>query len=1314
RVARRLPRIRLDGGIRSFLRHWKQSGNSDYEGEDSVASSSSSSNHSNYTNNNYSSKTLSRLTALREEGHFVTDYLPQNHYGVSQYGTVYRGASVAGYRNPSYYPPSKPPYSPVPMDSHHYFTMRPGRYVVNDDVPPLRQSSNRALSSTNINAMSASVPVYQEGPGLALADDGYSAPQKLANFLTKPFRSNPLKRTKSVSKLERKRLAIHDDLARDPDENTFGRGDYMRRSGYGREPPSTLRSSRSHESLLSYSAATHMIDLASDTRLHPVHPSVLDVPNCFRVANTYYACRTPLERAKWMDNLRRTMNPLRDRQRRTENGLQLWVLEAKGIPAKRRYFCELCLDKTLYARTSAKPRGDSCFWGEHFDFSMLPRTDDICVNLYREADPKKKKDRSTLVGFVHIKVDQIIARHPIERWYTVTSTADGLSTTSKLSSALSKNNEAHDVPSIRIKARWQTVDILPRAAYADLLHFVIHSYLPLCVQLEPILGVKAKEDLSTSLVRILHEQGRARGFLVDLVLSEVDLLDNDHLMFRGNSLATKAMEAYMKLVAEDYLSSTLGEFVKNVLEADENCEVDPLKMPGVSASSLEKNRATLMRCVETAWGKIINSTHMLPVELREVFADLRSRLEESKRGELSNNLISSSIFLRYLCPAILSPSLFNLVTEYPSGKAARSLTLIAKTLQTLANFTRFGGKEHYMEFMNSFVEHEWQHMEDFLNKISRRSSVRNTTEVIIDLGKELSLLHSYLEETWTNEVSDKASSLDGRVSDLSDILSDISLIRRRGDQSMDMNTSTLSASSDYDNSAYRPSHRLGGHNENLPAYRATPPTGHAHLGQSPTTPTSGHRGPAPHLNTADDYVLPTAFHEDNGARGGVPAHRRLPRSSHQSTSSSSSSSPGMAYHPRAPVGGMNTIRNNATTAGPSGSSPSIAGHSTSSSSGDHSSRTSLKSALMLSSSSGMGERDEETDSDDDGHGMRRPARKPKRRSVNGSTLMGGASSSGVSHTEGRTCGSQAGTVDRSFDRFERGGAYGSTESSASMMPSNTLSSGYGSHNHSSYSSSSSSPVDRSLPPPYPSQPPALSFSNRLYDGANGATTVSVGGCSALPSTINNNSSAPLPRGAEYRYNQPLYAVPPEMGAGSKSSLPRTNPRVSRPTSVREREQREQLRRENSLPMHTPSSSSILKPTLIDIMDPPSSSSPLLPSLDRSPPSLSSATSTSSEGGILSQGVHTVTIDDVDDHDDGVDVRSEDNNTSSHMQMKQQEMIEAQRAEIARLIKENAELKRAQGKKKETTKFVDSGASEDSYDSLSSLERDARLKGVTEC
>lgn len=63
-----------------------------------------------------------------------------------------------------------------------------------------------------------------------------------------------------------------------------------------------------------------------------------------------------------------------------------------------RYFCELCLDKTLFARTSSKQKAELCFWGEHFDFTSLPQVNVINVHLYREGERKKKKDKSFLVG----------------------------------------------------------------------------------------------------------------------------------------------------------------------------------------------------------------------------------------------------------------------------------------------------------------------------------------------------------------------------------------------------------------------------------------------------------------------------------------------------------------------------------------------------------------------------------------------------------------------------------------------------------------------------------------------------------------------------------------------------------------------------------------------------------------------------------------------------------------------------------------------------------------------------------------------------
>ncbi|XP_058461787.1 ras GTPase-activating protein raskol isoform X3 [Malaya genurostris] len=541
---------------------------------------------------------------------------------------------------------------------------------------------------------------------------------RFTNFFSKrSFRSNPLKRTKSVTKLERSKR---------------GQGG--------------LRGSRSHESLLSNHAVMSTIDLSCIGAIGvvPVHASVLGRRHCFQVrggprGERYYSCGSRQERDLWIYSLRKSIAPNAENTRRTDNSLKMWVYEAKALPPKKKYFCEINLDKTLYGRTSVKLRSELLFWGEYFDFPDVPDINVITVNVYREGEKKKKRDKHALVGSVKIPIHEVTSRTFSEDWYTIIA---------EKHDSISKNSSKEPMPTLRIKCRFQSIDILPIGVYQEFLEYLKENYKKVCEILEPVIGVKAKEDIGQALVLLMHAQGMAAAFLTDVVALDLLRVGDQRLTFRGNSLATKSMEAFLKLTGEQYLQDTLSAPISEIISSDRDCEVDPLKATG----SLSRQQQALRNAVKTAWTSIVDSGKNFPVQLRDCFSTFRERLQLLDREDMADNLISASIFLRFLCPAILSPSLFNITNELPSARATRNLTLVAKTLQTLANFTRFQGKENFMEFLNDFLEQEAPRMKQFLHSISTRPENPMQESILdwagyIDQGKQLSILHTLLAES---------------------------------------------------------------------------------------------------------------------------------------------------------------------------------------------------------------------------------------------------------------------------------------------------------------------------------------------------------------------------------------------------------------------------------------------------------------------------------------------------------------------------------------------------------------------------------------
>ncbi|KAH6571245.1 hypothetical protein BASA60_007253 [Batrachochytrium salamandrivorans] len=258
-----------------------------------------------------------------------------------------------------------------------------------------------------------------------------------------------------------------------------------------------------------------------------------------------------------------------------------------------------------------------------------------------------------------------------------------------------------------------------------------------------------REDAARSLIRIFETSDTALRFLKAAVAHEILLAPDSRTLFRANSMASKAVDVFMKHIALKYLKSVLEGPILEIVQSSKSGELDPLRAEKVDKpeKGLQKNIEALMAFNTLVVDSILNSAESMPTLLRGFFWFLQETVSKKFENDpiVRYTCISGFIFLRFFAPAVLGPRLFGLDVGEIDSRSARNLLLVAKTLQNLSNLVEFGQKELYMAPMNVFIKNNMGRMKRFIESISRRPLLRERTMSHAILS-ELPALHDLLKD----------------------------------------------------------------------------------------------------------------------------------------------------------------------------------------------------------------------------------------------------------------------------------------------------------------------------------------------------------------------------------------------------------------------------------------------------------------------------------------------------------------------------------------------------------------------------------------
>jgi len=492
-----------------------------------------------------------------------------------------------------------------------------------------------------------------------------------------------------------------------------------------------------------------LIDL-SCAYMYSVHESLFDKRNVFQLVEralpclattTYLAADSASELEDWASVIKPLCVPQMVRSPRVAKlrevrSLTLSISEAHRLPMKLvpNPYCVVSYNQVRIAKTKVK-NGPDPVYDEEFELDDIPPDVlTVAVTVFNKA----KRGKDTEVAEKILDLSGLRSGEETENWY-----------------ALSGVTPIGDWGTIRIRTKYLHDLIMPQDEYSPLKELILDQSLEVVVTLADIFTHKDRALLASALLRIFRFEKREADLMTSLARLEIEREEETSTLFRGASLTTALMDLYMKSVCQDFLHTALFPTIHRILETKQSCELNPnmIESPTEACSNAE----FLLQVLDDITESIFMSSEACPRTLRFICASLQKDVQNRWPADrlVKTRVVSGFIFLRLLCPAIVNPRQFGLLSDPVPPAAQRSLVMIAKCLQNLANLIEFGGKEPYMEVVNPFILKNKERMIVFLDHLSsvREKPYPDEDRVKGDPARDLATVH-HVCETHLSELGD--------------------------------------------------------------------------------------------------------------------------------------------------------------------------------------------------------------------------------------------------------------------------------------------------------------------------------------------------------------------------------------------------------------------------------------------------------------------------------------------------------------------------------------------------------------------------------